>query len=513
MTFKSTRRPLVAALAGLTVISWLIADSRTSDAQLLRRLRDRIQSRIPAPQFPNNQLQPRLQPNVPPYNQQQRQIDPKDGLDPRRVAPVNPAEPRGTDAAKIDANSRLRPGTSGSPSRQTSPDRKDPNSDPDSFGRSILPKPNAKTAGVGQRKPAIGGPTHTPSSEFALQERASLGIQVVESRQGIPGLIVTGINPGSHAPSSGLKVGDLIVSIARQPTESVAEIASLLAKRKGGENLPLQIVRDRRRLSIDVPLMGGPLNSDSSQQTTDDAIAEGAKTQPANGQLTQPAILGLSYANVEGQRGALITDIQNDSPAAVSGLKTGDRIVAVDGRLLVSAEALQQSLAAHKENTLIDVRMVREGKLLSAKIDPLAKPTATDSLAGSVSDSANGRNESVLGSVGAIFGKLLNGNPKPKPSGKRGPDRSAVDELAEDEMALGDDEEVQQVDFESDIVDGKNNELSDPLSLNALEPPPIGEDDSAELLPPQEEKEKSPEELQKEIDELKRQIEAFQDKK
>jgi len=148
--------------------------------------------------------------------------------------------------------------------------------------------------------------------------------------------------------------------------------------------------------------------------------------------IQSPEMLGMRYTNVQGQRGAVVTEIQKNSPASVSGLKIGDRIVAIDGRLLISAEAFRQIVADHHENFPVNVRMVRDGKLLSAKIDPHAKATLDDSLTANDGQSLKtGKNESALSGFGALLGGLLGGKPKPKPEPK-------------DEMALGDDEELEE---------------------------------------------------------------------
>ena len=240
----------------------------------------------------------------------------------------------------------------------------------------------------------------------------------------------------------------------------------------------------RSTSSISIPLIGGPNSRPEDQpkitRPTADAVASASGQSP---KLPAPTTIGLRYTNVPGQRGALVTGVQENSIAANSGLKTGDRIVAIDGRLLVSAEALQQSLGQRSDNKRIGIRMVRDGKLLSTNIDPAAKPTVTDSLATDINAPApSAENRSVLGGVGALFGELLNPKRKSKP---------ATGIASDDEMALGDDNEVQQVDFEADVK-AKPKRQSNPLSLEELEPKPIGEEDSVELLPPQRTKQESP---------------------
>jgi membrane-associated protease RseP (regulator of RpoE activity) len=461
------RKPFIAALAAITVISWSIADSRNSDAQLLRRLRGRIQSRAIAPQPPVNQDRTPAQPNVPRYSPQQRPDQPS--VAPRRVAPVKPAQPgaAGPDAKSSATRSpRTTGGNVANRPRLDSPNDPNEKSANQRFGQSIL-----------------------PGSNDAQENKASLGIQVVQSQQAIPGLEVTGFNPGSLATEAGLQVGDLIISLDGQPTTDIAAISKLLSVREGGDKVRLRIVRDRRTSAIDVPLIAGTPSSPSisaiaanSPQQVPGSERPAAK-QPKSGVAEA---FGLRYTNVDGQRGALVMEVEKGTAASVSGLKAGDRIVAVDGRLLVNAQALKQTLDQRKDGPKIGVRMVRDGKLLSAQIDP-SKAGANSLAAGDEKSANDNQEKSALGGVGALLGGLLGGKPKQKPK---------------DEMALGDDEGVRQVDFESEVAG--QDQPPDPLSLEALLPPKTGEVE--ELLPPKQDSKKSPEQLKKEIEELERKV-------
>jgi len=102
-----------------------------------------------------------------------------------------------------------------------------------------------------------------------------------------------------------------------------------------------------------------------------------------------------------------------------------------------------------------------------------------------------------------MLGGLLKGKPKPnKPIPKPQP---------EDAMALGDDEGVRQVDFESKVkTKAKKEGSTDPLALQTLKPPPT--DDPIELLPPKLDSEKSPEELKREIKELEQRLKELEAK-
>lgn len=67
--------------------------------------------------------------------------------------------------------------------------------------------------------------------------------------------------------------------------------------------------------------------------------------------------LGLKEA-----RGALVAQIQPDTPAAKAGLKAGDAILAVDGRKLKDSRDLARVVAGYEPGTKVNLTVVRDGK-------------------------------------------------------------------------------------------------------------------------------------------------------
>lgn len=73
--------------------------------------------------------------------------------------------------------------------------------------------------------------------------------------------------------------------------------------------------------------------------------------------------LGLSEA-----RGALVAEAQSDSPALKAGLKSGDTILAVDGKDIEGPRDLSKVIAAYDPDTEISVTIWRDGKESDVKV-------------------------------------------------------------------------------------------------------------------------------------------------
>ncbi|HVN13039.1 MAG TPA: trypsin-like peptidase domain-containing protein, partial [Kineosporiaceae bacterium] len=76
--------------------------------------------------------------------------------------------------------------------------------------------------------------------------RAALGVRVttLTDAQGQPqGVAVVSVTSGGPAAQAGITPGDVIVSVAGQPTPSTDELASVLAGLKVGQQVPVEIIR------------------------------------------------------------------------------------------------------------------------------------------------------------------------------------------------------------------------------------------------------------------------------
>ncbi|HET7403605.1 MAG TPA: PDZ domain-containing protein, partial [Usitatibacter sp.] len=66
------------------------------------------------------------------------------------------------------------------------------------------------------------------------------------------GPIVGGIERGSPAEKSGIKLGDVIVSVDGKPTPDVPTALNLIAEMQPGKTVPVNVVRRGQQLSLEV---------------------------------------------------------------------------------------------------------------------------------------------------------------------------------------------------------------------------------------------------------------------
>jgi len=79
---------------------------------------------------------------------------------------------------------------------------------------------------------------------------------------------------------------------------------------------------------------------------------------------------------IEGKHGALIADVQPNSPAAKAGLKNGDVITAVNGEAVEDANRLTFSVGAIPPGTKVELDVLRDGKTKTMKVTTAERPAS-----------------------------------------------------------------------------------------------------------------------------------------
>ncbi|QKF68325.1 periplasmic heat shock serine protease HtrA, Do family [Arcobacter venerupis] len=95
----------------------------------------------------------------------------------------------------------------------------------------------------------------------------------------------------------------------------------------------------------------------------------------ADGKVTR-GYLGVAIADLDNdslkvykrQEGALVLDISADTPAAKGGLKRGDLIYAINGRLVKDKTSLQNTIASFKPDEKVKIQAERDGKDIDLNI-------------------------------------------------------------------------------------------------------------------------------------------------
>jgi serine protease Do len=143
------------------------------------------------------------------------------------------------------------------------------------------------------------------------------------------GLLVKSVAAGSSAAAAGVAAGDELVSISGQPLVSMADIQWALNGAPNEGKLAVTLRRDSKLLEKSVALRSGWKKSDIAWRASSwYGLRHGLRVEP----LTDEAKTGrgLSVGNLAMEVKNLFG--KNAEPLQQAGVKSGDIIVAVDGR-------------------------------------------------------------------------------------------------------------------------------------------------------------------------------------
>ncbi len=152
------------------------------------------------------------------------------------------------------------------------------------------------------------------------------------------GALITGIQSESAAENAGLKVGDIIIEVNEKKVGGAAELRNRIGLLRSGEQVDIRYVRDNE---------------------THSAVAKlgQAQSQMVLGEEIHPGLAGSTFAAsaTTGTNGIEISDVQEGTPAAQRGLRTGDLITHVNRIQVQDLQDLRE-VAARYDILFLNVR-------------------------------------------------------------------------------------------------------------------------------------------------------------
>ena len=171
----------------------------------------------------------------------------------------------------------------------------------------------------------------------------------------ISGALVNQVQSGSAAERAGIERGDVIVAIDAQPVSDSNELRNRIAQLGPEAQVELTIVRDGETRTVNATLDALPSNSASSDgpSSSQGEPTAGLAVEPLTPQRARQ--MGLAA-----DRGLLVTRVDPNGPAAEAGIRRGDVIREVDGRVLTSSDELRRALTDGDRPALV---LVQRGEL------------------------------------------------------------------------------------------------------------------------------------------------------
>jgi hypothetical protein len=200
------------------------------------------------------------------------------------------------------------------------------------------------------------------------QQPGYLGV-VVEGAEGERPK-VTVVRQGSPAAVAGLRIGDQVVSIDAQRIATLEDIDAVLENVVAGQTLKIIVDREGKEMSFAVKLTPRTTRPAAPE---DVPPATAPNRAPVGQAIMGRASLGISVANLTAttqqrfnlpvQRGALITSVTPGSAGEQAGLPIGGAIVAIDGKLIETADAVVSLIKEAKPGQEVELTYYNADKL------------------------------------------------------------------------------------------------------------------------------------------------------
>jgi len=221
--------------------------------------------------------------------------------------------------------------------------------------------PSGGSIGIGFSIPAnLAKNVVAQLRQYGRAKRGWLGVKIQQVTPDIAeslglkdagGALVAGVEANGPAEKAKIRNGDIILKFNDQDVKEMKNLPRVVAETDINKSVPVTVWRDGKAVVLDVTV--GELPDDQQAAATPEAKPEPSKA-------VELSALGLTLAPItadardkfqlaQDQKGVLITDVGQGTPAADRGLKAGDVIVEVQQEEVASPADVQERVEKVKK--------------------------------------------------------------------------------------------------------------------------------------------------------------------
>jgi len=178
------------------------------------------------------------------------------------------------------------------------------------------------------------------------QDFGWIGIRVEDQKD--RGVIVRNVEPNSPASKAGLKEGDVVLQFNKEDVIGVQQFTRLVREMPVGRTVELKVRRDNRDQTLHVTTERSPRGFDNFDFNDFNLRLPNVRIRPRDIPQVQVnttfSLAGIrverltdqlrDFFGVYSNAGVLVTSIDQGSAAEKAGLKAGDVITSIDGKMI-----------------------------------------------------------------------------------------------------------------------------------------------------------------------------------
>src|SRR5436305_6265620 len=187
------------------------------------------------------------------------------------------------------------------------------------------------------------------------------------------GALVGEVEPNSPAAKAGIKTGDVITAVNGKRVNDPRELRLMIGSMAPGTKAQIEVNREGQTKTFDVQLGEMPASAaDERAEASPEESAQPEKTTVFGGvavaDITDDVRSALNLS--KDLKGAVIADIDSDSPAGKAGLREGDVIQEVNKQPVKTAKDLVAISKKLKPNDKILIRVCSQGRSGFVALEP-----------------------------------------------------------------------------------------------------------------------------------------------
>ena len=252
--------------------------------------------------------------------------------------------------------------------------------------------PTGGSVGIGFAIPAeIAAPIVEKLKAGQTIERGYLGVRIQPITEDLAdslglahnrGEFVQAVEPEAAGAKAGLRAGDVVVKVDGKEVTRDQTLSYLVANTAPGRRIPIELIRDGRRMTLSATVGRRPTEEELAQQTfdqdqdqQDDAFNRPQSQQQQQGTSVSETTLGLALLPMSPQiarqlgvredtRGVVVNSVDASSDAAAKGLRRGDIILSANYRDVASVADIESVVREAKSasRAALLLRVQRRGQ-------------------------------------------------------------------------------------------------------------------------------------------------------
>jgi serine protease Do len=230
---------------------------------------------------------------------------------------------------------------------------------------SAIYSPSGGSVGIGFAIPSnLAKPIIDQIREFGHPRRGWIGVRIQsvspDLAEGLKlpnakGALIASVTPGGPAEAAGIKQGDVVLKFDGRDVTEMRGLPRIVAETPVAKSVDVVVWRKGKEVNLSAKVGEYPENEDqASVEPTSQQPApedEGSKIESLGIDLATLDQKGRDKYGLSGDaEGVLVTDVDQDGPAAEKDLRAGDVIVEVDQKAVKSPGDVRDRVKAAQDN-------------------------------------------------------------------------------------------------------------------------------------------------------------------